>query len=346
MGLFPLMPPTPRRSEALEPIRVPPTPALRRWSAEHGFSPELVARWGEFYPDLPRLLEALSNPPASYLRLNGLRGDPASTLRRLEGKGFRLSPTPIKGCYRIDEAPFSAGATPEYLRGRYFLQDLSSQLAVMALEPRPGEAIADLCAAPGGKTIAIADEMRDDGVLVAFEPEPSRHRALVSNLARCGVSMASTQLRRGQEAAPLGPNFDAVLLDAPCTGEGVIQRDPSRKQGQLQEFAACAAEQESLFATASRILRPGGRIVYSTCTLAPEENEAQVDLAIRRLGLAVEPLPPALRDLRLEGEPLMPGLPRAGSTEFHASVSETAHALPHLHGCLGFYVARLRKGAA
>lgn len=328
---------------ALEPVRVPPTPALRRWSDEHGFAPELVARWGEFYPDLGGLLAALARPSPTYLRVNGLRGDPEKTVEALHRKGFRLTRMPLPQSFRIDEAPFSAGATPEYLQGRYFLQDLSSQLAVSALEPKPGESIADLCAAPGGKTVAIADTMGDEGVIAAFEPDADRHQGLVSNLSRCGVAMAATYHRRAQDGEALSGRFDAVLLDAPCTGEGVIQRDPSRKLGQLQEYAACAKEQERLFETAAKLVRGGGRIVYSTCTLAPEENEAQVDAAIRDHGLVVEPLPAPLRNLRLEGKALVPGLTRAGPLRFDAAMERTAHALPHLHGCLGFYVARLRK---
>lgn len=329
-----------------EPIRVPPTPALRRWSVERGFSPELVARWGEFYPDLQGLVEAMERKVPTFLRLNGLRGDPRETTNRMRAKGFTLEPGPLPGSVRLDGAPFSPGATTEYLLGRYFLQDLSSQLAPLALGAGPKDRVADLCAAPGGKTVAIADGMRNQGAIAAFEIDADRHQALVSNLARCGVVNCATWQKPAQAAAQLAAAFDAVLLDAPCTGEGVVARDPTRRQGQLQEYEACSREQEGLIDTAWRILRPGGVLVYATCTLAPEENELQVDAAVTSGRFRVEDLPRAVRDVRIGGQQLWPGLVAAGGRDLHPDLKRTAHALPHLHGTLGFYLARLRKEAA
>lgn len=304
-----------------------------------------MARWGEFYPDLKGLLAAMSRPAATFFRLNALRGEPQETISRLEAKGFGLSRTVLPRGMRVDEAPLSPGATHEYLEGRYFLHDLSSQLAPLALEPQPDDRVADLCAAPGGKTVAIADLMENTGAIAAFESNPDRHRSLAANLARCGVLNAATWARPGQWAAPLQNQFDRVLLDAPCTGEGVVSRDPARRRGQLRECAACAAVQRELFDTAARILRPGGILVYSTCTLAPEENELQVDRAVRELGFQVRDLPQVLRELRMGGHPLLPGLTRVAGRPLHADVARTMHALPHLHGCLGFYLARLEKVA-
>lgn len=313
---------------------------------EHGFAPELVARWGAFYPNLRRLVEALQKKSPTYFRANGLRAEPGHTVESLRSKGFELADAGLPGAYRVDKAPISSGATQEYLQGQYFLQDLSSQLAPMAIEAQPGETIADLAAAPGGKTIAMADAMRNQGSICAYDPDRSRHRALVANLARCGVYNTATWEAVGQTAGAFPETFDAVLLDAPCTGEGVIQRDPSRRQGQLQEYESCANEQWDLLRTAHRILKPGGRLVYATCTLAPEENEFQVDRAVRELGFTIRPLPKSLRDLRLMGEPLMPGLSKVMDQTMTSGIELTAHALPHLHGCLGFYVARLEKGAS
>lgn len=326
--------------------RIPPTPALRRWSEAHGFSPELVARWGEFYGDLPAMVSAMRKEPPSFLRMNPLRGDPAETRRRLEEKGVRLQESGIPLTWQIVEAPFSVGATEEYLTGRYFLQDVSSALAPLALEPRPREKIADLCAAPGGKTIGIAGLTHDDAAIFAFDANPDRVQALESNLHRCGVTSAAVYSASAQEAADLGIQFDRILLDAPCTGEGVIAKDAGRRQGQLQEYASCAVQQHELLGVASKMLRPGGVLVYSTCTLAPEENEAQVDAAIKEFGFRVETLPVALRELKIQGHPLAPGLLRAGPAAFDPSLKLTAHALPHPHGCMGFYIARLRKEAA
>lgn len=324
-------------------IRIPPSPALRQWSSKHGFSPELVARWGAFYPDLPGLLHAMQQPPTTYLRLNPLRGDSQETIRRLTEKGFELEASPVPLTHLVRSQPFSIGATEEYLLGRYFLQDLSSSLAPLALEPQQGELIGDLCAAPGGKTIELAGLTQDRAALLAFDNDPERARALTSNLDRCGVTSAGVYATSALEAERLGMAFDRILLDAPCSGEGVVQRDPNRRKGQLGEYAACAAQQAELLALAHRLLRPGGLLVYATCTLAPEENEFQIHAAMEQHGFQLERLPAFLRDLRLAGRPLHPGLTRVEDHEFHASLKEAAHVLPHLHGCLGFFLARLRK---
>lgn len=329
--------------DAVEPIRVQPSPALRQWSRRHGFSAELVARWGAFYGDLPALLKALETPPTSCLRLNPLRADPKTTRQRLEEKGFVLETTGVPLTLKIRESPFSAGATEEYLLGQYFLQDMSSALAPLALEPRKGETIGDFCAAPGGKTIQMASLVDDDAAIVAFEPEPSRTKSLRSNLSRCGVTSAAVLEAQGQSAGNLGFQFDRILLDAPCTGEGVISRDPRRRQGRVEEFAACAVEQHELLQAAAQSLRPGGTLVYSTCTLAPEENEFQVQAALETDGLVLEDLPTAVRDCRPQGNALVPGLTSIETRRLDSQISKSVHVLPHLHGSLGFYIARFRK---
>jgi NOL1/NOP2/sun family putative RNA methylase len=326
-----------------EPLHVATTPALRRWAQAHGYSSELLARWASFYPDVAQLVAALEREPPRYLRLNPLVGEPRRTLELLQRKGFRLEPTGLQLAWRIAEAPFAPGATPEYLMGLYHLQDLSSQLAVEALEPAPGERVFDLAAAPGGKTIQIAQRMENTGSIHAFDPEPSRAQALRSNLARCGVLNAAVHVRKGQDTTALGLTADRVLLDAPCTGEGVIQRDPTRKRIQLDEYERCARDQAELLEAATRVLRPGGLLVYSTCTLAPEENELQVAHALETLPLKIEPLPPGVADLRPGGRPLTPGLTDVAGRRLSDAVALSRHTLPHLHDCLGFYLARFRR---
>lgn len=330
----------------MEVLRVPPTPALREWSERHGFSPELAARWGAFYGDLPQLLNAMSAPAPQHLRLNPLRGDPGETRRRLEEKGFILAETGVPLTLAVTTAPFSAGATDEYLLGRYILQDASSALAALALDPRAGESVADLCAAPGGKTIAMAGLAGDGAAICAFDEAPERVRGLTSNLDRCGVTSAAVHARPAQDALRLGLRFDRVLLDAPCTGEGVVQRDPGRRRGHLGEYDACARQQTALLEVASQLLAPDGVLVYSTCTLAPEENELQVERAVHGLGLRLEPLPAAVRGLRLGGHPLRPGLTNLLGKDLDPTLSQAAHVLPHPHHSMGFFLARLRKEAA
>lgn len=326
-----------------EPIRVPPTPSMRRYAEQKGYSPEILARWNRFYDDVLGLVAAQERPPDTWIRMNPLAGDPDETLDRLERKGFRLTAGPLAQAWRVDEAPLSPGASHEYLLGRYQLQDLSTQLAVPALEPAPGERVLDLAAAPGGKTIQMAQAMDNEGVIHAFEIDPDRAQGLRSNLARCGVQNVVVHVRDGAGAVELPGTADRVLLDAPCTGEGVIRRDPTRKKGYLEEYAACARQQSALLRAGVEALRPGGVLVYATCTLAPEENEFQVNRALRDLPVRLEALPEAVSGLRLGGADLTPGLVDVDGHKLDPTLEQTAHTLPHRHGCLGFYLARLRK---
>lgn len=325
-------------------IRVPPTPALRRWSQQHGFDAELVARWATFYGDVQRLVEAMQHNPPTYVRWNPLRADPEYTRQRMETRGFSFAPSGVPGTDRVIDAPHPPGATDEYLFGFYTLQDASSALAPMALEARPGQRVLDACAAPGGKTIQLAQTR---GVAVhAFEPDPARRRALVSNIQRCGANAVAVWPHEAQTLAALPWRFDVILVDAPCSGEGVAGRDPSRRHGNLQEFDACQKAQASILDSAWGALEPGGVLVYATCTLAPEENERQLHRFMKRHQARVEPLPEAVRNVRVNGKPLLPGLTRVGEQDLDPGLKHTRHTLPHLHQTQGFFLARVRKEEA
>jgi NOL1/NOP2/sun family putative RNA methylase len=327
----------------IEPIQVQAPPSLRQWAQARGYSHEVLARWDRFYPDVLGLVRALDQPAPRYIRTNPLQGPPDETIARLEAKGFKVTAAALEGAWRIQEEPFALGATEEYLMGLYQIMDLSTQLAVPALEPAPGETVVDLAAAPGGKTIHLAQAMENRGAIFAFDPDPERSRALRSNLARCGVRNTAVFVRPGQDAAAMGPVADRVLLDAPCTGEGVIQRDPTRKRIQMQEYEQCAALQGDLLAAATQVLKPGGILLYATCTLAPEENELQVERARDELGMVPEPVPAWMDDLRFGKNALTPGLTSVADMTLDPSMALGRHCLPHLHGCLGFYFARMRK---
>jgi tRNA (cytosine40_48-C5)-methyltransferase len=205
--------------------------------------------------------------------------------------------------------------------------------------------VLDLAAAPVGKTIQIAQAMKNTGVIRAFDIDPTRSKAMRSNLGRCGVTNTIVHVAPGQDAARFEAWADRILLDAPCTGEGVIQRDPRRKRGSLTEYESCAKDQRELMDAAVKALKPGGVLVYSTCTLAPEENELQVQDALESHNLKLEPLPDPLAERAVGPQPLLAGLTRISQHELDPQIQLTRHALPHLNNCLGFYLARFRKGA-
>jgi 16S rRNA (cytosine967-C5)-methyltransferase len=159
-----------------------------------------------------------------------------------------------------------------FLQGLFYLQDPSTLLAVRELDPRPGETILDLCAAPGGKLTYIAQLMRNEGRLVANDTFPDRLKLIEENCARLGVTIAETVLPAGLDAGP--STFDRILLDAPCSNTGVMRRRVDlRWRIRAEEIERLRATQLGLLRQAATRLKPGGVLVYSTCSLEPEENE-------------------------------------------------------------------------
>ena len=213
--------------------------------------------------------------------LRGLRLNPQKPVSgaALEAVGGVEEPVPwysALGRYLRNDSP--AGTDPLHEAGAYYLQEPSAMAPVSVLSPRPGECVLDLCAAPGGKSTQIAAALAGEGLLVSNEPVPSRAKILSRNIERMGVPNALVVSAQPEAlAARWGVLFDAVLVDAPCSGEGMFRRHPeTRAEWNPASPAACAERQRRILGCAAAMLRPGGRLVYSTCTLSPEENEETV----------------------------------------------------------------------
>ena len=282
---------------------------------------------------LSRLLEARSRPA---VRVNTLKTDEHEALRRLHALGVATEPVPFApGVHFVDD-PLGRplGALWEHRSGQLFFQDAASALPVLALDPRPGEAVLDLCAAPGGKSAHIAERMRNTGTLVANEPMAGRRYTLVSNLDRTGaLNTIVTRFDGGRRRLPM--RFDRVLVDAPCSNLGSIHTDWRPALAYTPErVRTLVGIQRALVETAFHALRPGGVLVYSTCTLEPEENEGIVSWLLDRYPVEMEAVPAPLD---------APGRTIVGGTRYR---DECALAL-RLHagdvGTDGFFVARLRK---
>ena len=328
--------------------RFPAGPRLRSWALQHGFPDWLVARLARLTDDEPAFLEGMLHRPPRYLRLNPLRGAPDETRKRLEARGFSLSRTDLDpSVARVRQAPLSPGATMEHMLGMTLPQDLASASAPLALGAQPGDVVADLAAAPGVKTVHVAADLAGNrpwsaprGAIVAVEPDPERMRALRFNLERCGVSAAVLRQEEAQRT-PGAAWADRVLLDAPCTGEGTIPKDRNRRFARPEEIPRLCALQAELVDAADRVLRPGGTLVYATCTFGPEENEAQVQRLLER-GYRMEALPFD----RCAGTPLVPGVTEWPGLTLDPELRKARRFLPGVHPTLGFFVARLRKGGA
>lgn len=189
-----------------------------------------------------------------------------------------LTPSPFAADAFYLDALHKAGSDPLHHAGAYYMQEPSATSAVTVLAPKPHEKILDLCAAPGGKSTQILASIGDSGLLWSNEYVPTRARILEQNLERCG---SRRQVISNNDTAKLcgalTDFFDAVLVDAPCSGEGMFRKEPQAlTEWSLDNIRLCAARQSEILHNASRSVRPGGRIVYSTCTFAPEENEAVI----------------------------------------------------------------------
>ena len=220
---------------------------------------------GEEYPDF---LQSLERPRAVALRYNPLKG-------RVPAMDFAGDPVPWEpmGFYYDPEA--RPGLHPYHEAGVYYLQEASAMAPVALLDPQPGERVLDLCAAPGGKTTQIAGRMLGEGFLLCNEINPKRAKILSRNIERMGVSNALVTNEHPEHLADRFPGFfDRVLVDAPCSGEGMFRKEEAAVTDWSQETVEmCARRQAEILHSAAAMVRPGGRLVYSTCTFAPEEDE-------------------------------------------------------------------------
>ena len=276
------------------------------------------------------LAQALNQPAPLDLRVNTVKTNRTAVLERLAGDGIAavsgtLSPLAI----RLREKPALA-KHPLFLDGAFEVQDEGSQLLGYLLEPKRGEMVVDFCAGAGGKTLLLGALMKNTGRLYAYDVSDKRLARLKPRLARSGLSNVHPvriENERDTKIKRLAGKVDRVLVDAPCSGLGTLRRNPDLKWRQdADAVAELAVKQANILEAAARLVRPGGRVVYATCSLLTEENEAIVDAF-----LAKHPdfaLTPASSVLARQGI-VVDG--------------DTLRLLPHRHGTDGFFAAVLDK---
>ncbi|WP_199616451.1 RsmF rRNA methyltransferase first C-terminal domain-containing protein [Paenibacillus alkalitolerans] len=288
------------------------------------------------------LLASYSEPKAQGLRANPLKISSELLLRTVP---FRLEPVPWCGTgFYYGGGGDAPGKHPYHAAGLYYIQEPSAMYAGEALEAQPGERVLDLCAAPGGKTTHIGGAMGGRGLLVANELESKRAKALSENVERLGVTNAVVLNETPERLAAFFPGFfDRVLVDAPCSGEGMFRKDAEAASHWSEaHVAACARLQAGILDAAYTMLREGGILVYSTCTFSPEENERTIDaFHDRHPDMSVLPLP---HEHGVSG-----GVPEWAASPGGRRASElaaTARLWPHRLRGEGHYVAKLRKAGS
>ena len=217
-------------------------------------------------------LESLERPRAVALRFNPLKGEKPTL-------PFVKDPVPWEPMGYYYDPDARPGLHPYHEAGVYYLQEASAMSAVALLDTQPGERVCDLCAAPGGKTTQIAGRMMGEGFLLCNEINPKRARILGQNIERLGVANALVTNEHPQRLAEkYAGYFDRVLIDAPCSGEGMFRKEESAVTDWSQETVEmCARRQAEILHSGAKLLKAGGRLVYSTCTFAPEENEQTIE---------------------------------------------------------------------
>lgn len=295
---------------------------VERWLVRYGF-------------DNTRLLCEFNNRPADlWIRTNTLRVDRPTLMDRLvkEGCEPEASGRIPEGIRLLKSRPLHQ--LPSFREGLFTVQDESSMLVGHLVQPEPGGAVVDLCAGPGGKTTHLAQLMGNKGTILAFDVHEHRLALVEENARRLGIDIVRTRLQDATKQEPWGEGrYEHILVDAPCSGLGVLRRRPDsrwrKKPGDLAELQKI---QRAILGNAAQALKPGGRLVYSTCTLEPEENELMIERLLQER--------PDLKSLDLT--PFMPYCAR--TAEETSAWSEGRYQyLPFRDGMEGFFVALLEK---
>ncbi len=313
----------------------PSTELSKEIARRYGYDEFIIRRWIAFFGEKEtlRLVEAMERGIPKHIRVNTLKIDERELIERLEDRGFSLEKTEVPLCYKVVKEPFSIGATPEYLLGYYYVMEKSSCVPPLALNPKPGETIADFASSPGGKTTFLAQLMENRGVIIAIEANEERIQPLIDNIHRMGMLNTVVLRMNAVKFKNLGIKVDKILIDAPCSGEGVIHKDKSRKTDRgARDIEFCSALQRELLESAIESLKPGGVLVYSTCSLTPEENELNVQWVLDNFEVELEDIP--------WGDPALTEIP---GVELSDEIRKCRRFYPHKHETSGFFVAKIVK---
>ncbi|RLI78789.1 SAM-dependent tRNA/rRNA cytosine-C5 methylase [Archaeoglobales archaeon] len=319
-------------------VDFPSTKKSRRLAEKYGYDEFIVRRWLNFFGDeAVNLIKAIENGLPKYIRINTIKIDEDRLLKKLNKRGFVLSKTDIPFCYMVKEEPYSIGATPEYLMGYYYVMDKSSCIPPLALNPKKGDVVVDFAASPGGKTTFISQLMGNRGVIIAIEANKERIQPLIDNVHRMGCLNIAILNMNAVKFNQLNIKVDKILLDAPCTGEGIIHKDKTRKVSRGKEdIEFCHSLQFDLIKSAFESLKKDGMLVYSTCSLTPEENEMVIDALLNEYNgkATVEEVD--------WGDEAFVSIPNT-KIKFNKQLRKARRFYPHKHETSGFFVAKIRK---
>ncbi len=320
---------------------ISPTPKAKELAEKYGYLPYMIQRYYEMlgnWQEVILLLEGNEKQILPSIRCNTLKIECRRLEQRLISKNVKIKRIPwTPHGYWIEYSSISIGALHEYLQGYYYIQGPASMIPAYILSPMEKEVVADLAAAPGGKTTQLAQLMFNNGVIIAVERKRKRLKPLISNIRRMGVK---NTIVLNIDARKLGSYFkelfDKTLLDAPCTGEGLIPLIPERKRSRtIDDLKTLHKLQVELLLSAIELTKSGGLIVYTTCSIAPEENEYVLYKVLNMVD-NVELLP-------INIDIGVPGLDEYLGVNMGNEMKLTKRLYTYLTGTEGFFIALLRK---
>ncbi len=273
------------------------------------------------------------------IRVNTLKAAVADVKKRLETQGFTLYQVPwCKEGFWVKGSRTDFGNLVEHTLGYFYIQESASMIPAVVLEPRPGDTVLDMCASPGSKTTQMAAMMENKGIIVANDITGDRMKPLGINLQRVGALNVVESQARGQQLTRLATKFDRILVDAPCSGTGTIRKSP-KTLGIWNPLMVrrLASQQKTLIDTGFSLLKPGGTLVYSTCSVEPEENEGVVDWLLQKY-----PSTASVEEIKLDINRSSPILSFEKSS-YSSSVKKCLRIWPQDNNTEGFFVAKLKK---
>ncbi len=284
-----------------------------------------------------KLLEANERPLIPSIRVNTLKISVLELKKRLEKKGNELKPIEwVPYGFNIVKESSNLGSSHEFLQGYYYLQNIASMLSAIILDPKPNDIVIDMCAAPGSKSTHLAQLMENEGTLILIEKNLNRIPALEVNLRRMGISNSIVLNMDAINLSNMNVKGDKILLDAPCTGEGLIRQDPSRKKSKkMKDIEKMSSIQKRLLTTGLKALNSGGMLLYCTCSIAPEENELVVDEVLNKSN--------NFKIVEISKNYGVKGLTNIFGVNLLEDLMFSQRLYPHLHNTIGFYFCLIKK---
>ncbi len=306
---------------------------------EYGYLPYMIERYIQFLgiDGTIELLKANEKPLTPSIRVNTLKIAASDLKIRLTQKGFELEQIKwIPYAFKVIQEPYNLGSTHEFLQGYYYLQNIASMLPAVILDPKPNDVVIDMCASPGSKATHLAQLMKNEGTLILIDRNRKRIPALETNIRRMGIINSIVINMDAIYLSKLNIKATKILLDAPCTGEGLIRQDTKRKKSRkMRDIEKMASIQKKLLKAGLNALEPNGELLYSTCSIAPEENELVIHEVLEENS--------NIRISKISKTFGVSGLTDVYGKNLREDLRYSQRLYPHLHDTIGFYLCLLKR---